>query len=400
MKLTLCALAFIASLAVVSGCSRSASTSGIVVQDSEMSTGVAVAAVFISPQNTTEVTGPGQNESYLALIDRSGKVRAVHAEPMQTGRPVWEHEDEIFAADRRSDFLVTNTHTARTDHQKPSAQIASYSTGAAGNYGAVYNDGLNKTGYTVIVSSTSGSQYRDLKVTGYYLTASRCEDATYGLALESSEAQTPSTSPGATAVLKFAQLSPTKTREAGLVSQSRVSESTSKTDSAMTIPCNKRSIVTFNDDNDQSGMKPLVFSVWNSQTGTSRQITLSDEKKKPLLFEQGQFAVDIGANNRSFDGTNIDWSYSDGSVWRTNATTGVSMKLFDIGQNWLGKTHTTVDFTATSFVTLTVGDDDTGKLRVYNRADGSKTLDVTATDLKKLMTDNIRVEGMAARPSL
>lgn len=322
------------TIGVTGGCGTSVGEHTRAVEDSfvsaeEVTLGAAIAAVYVSPQSIELNDGaPG---GYVVLIDSDGTERIFRTEGMDLGQLSWDTSG-LFFSDQEYDYRLSSA-LVRSESPKRESQYDIQATGEGGSI-AAYNDGFTDDGYVSQVVEFDGRISTLREVEGYYFATSFCDGTLYGIGQPSGPyAQTVEKRGGAlqgesgfTAVM-LSRLSATSSgREEVVAIVDTVDSFTTGED----VPCAEGVIRTIGSRYTSDGEVPILRS-WNITTGELADVDLVDADGRALtelvLPDLGFWAR---MSSEAYREGRVDWVTQKGTVFSTDAATGVTEQLLQI----------------------------------------------------------------------
>lgn len=351
-----------------------------------------VIAAFTISRQQSGVT-ESNDRGYVVLVNPDGETSIVETTVMQNAQLDW-NEDELVFSDTENDYIVgSSTRVVPTETKTDYQQALSLSDD--GTVIGLYNDGYDEDGYVeqLVTSSKSGSDLTEIE--GYFQVTGFCDDDLYGIAEplgkyhDEAERQgievNEEDAHGFTRLMLNQLTSGTTVEEANVSMRAVNSSDQSSTDAS----CVDGSLYHLASVYADSGETTPVLRTWDIDSGDMSELELVTTDGEPVTGpDQSIFEID-GSSQQSLQGNYFDWVDDFGRAWRTDVTTGVSNKLFDLVDSYDNTTDIrVVDFTENALTVVTF-QREAGEVRLvqYDRDSGQVDTEIELPDVAKTIDD-------------
>ncbi|AZT92773.1 MULTISPECIES: hypothetical protein [Brevibacterium] len=374
-------------IALLTGCSE---TPEPTTPTRDATTTDVIAAFTISRQQSGVVESDGKG--YVVLVKEDGGTSVIETTIMQHAQLDW-NKDKLAFSDTENDYIVgTSTEVIPTDTKTDYQQALSLSDD--GTVIGLYNDGYEEDSYVeqLITSSTKGSDFTEVE--GYFQVTGFCDGDLYGIAEPLGKYQAEAERQGVEAKeadgytrLMLNQLTSGTTVEEENVSIQAVNSSGQESTDA---PCVDGSLYHLASIYADSGETTPVLRIWDTDSGDMTELELVTADGEPVTGpDQSTFEIN-GSSQQSLRGNDFDWVDDFGRAWRTDITTGISQKLFELVDSYDNSTDTrVVDFTENALTVVTFQQEaEEVRLVQYDRNSGEVLTEIDLPDIAKTIDDS------------
>lgn len=374
-------------IALLTGCSE---TPEPTTPTRDATTTDVIAAFTISRQQSGVVESDGKG--YVVLVKEDGGTSVIETTIMQHAQLDW-NKDKLAFSDTENDYIVgTSTEVIPTDTKTDYQQALSLSDD--GTVIGLYNDGYEEDSYVeqLITSSTKGSDFTEVE--GYFQVTGFCDGDLYGIAEPLGKYQAEAERQGVEAKeadgytrLMLNQLTSGTTVEEENVSIQAVNSSGQESTDAACVDGSLYHLASIYAD---SGETTPVLRIWDTDSGDMTELELVTTDGEPVTGpDQSTFEIN-GSSQQSLRGNDFDWVDDFGRAWRTDITTGISQKLFELVDSYDNSTDTrVVDFTENALTVVTIQQEaEEVRLVQYDRNSGEVLTEIDLPDIAKTIDDS------------